>query len=109
MEEPTITELLNKIEFLKKALEFYANKKNYVENIPIATSIASQIELDEGEQARFALEQIEDIQEYNKTLLRNYHKVIDQIKEQMDEPNAKQLNKIETIEELIKKYGDKNI
>lgn len=65
-------EYLNLIELLKKALEFYANKKNYGivrRNAPI--------DADEyGSQARFALKKVEETLDADKKLQEDYNKVI---------------------------------
>jgi len=109
--QTTITELLNKIIFLSKALKFYGNKKNYDVNIPYNGELASQIELDEGNQARFALEQIQDIEKYQANLMENYYKNIEKIKSQMDEPviDPKTQEKLDKISKTINKYGNKDI
>jgi uncharacterized damage-inducible protein DinB len=111
--QPTISELLNVIELQKKALEFYAESKNYEQNIHINNELSSIIEIDNGHQARFTLEQSKKIKEYNQTLIEEYNKSINEIKQQMDEPilsltdfvDQDQLNKLNNI---MKKYGNKN-
>ena len=64
-------EYINQIELLKQALQFYANKENYLffkdKDAPIA--------LDEGSQAKFALEKIalfqDDRDEQEKEFVKN--------------------------------------
>lgn len=58
----------SKIIFLSKALEFYANINNYKKN----DNGLSFIELDNGEQARFALRQIEDLEDSSKSYEDDY-------------------------------------
>lgn len=62
----------NLIELLKQALKFYADKKNYLfykdKNAPIA--------LDEGSQARFALQKAQEILDADKKLQEDW--VIDE-------------------------------
>ena len=63
---------LNTINLLKKALEFYANESNYENNIPLNGELCSYVELDNGEQARFALKKInEEIIDYYDKIEKN--------------------------------------
>jgi len=98
--EPTIEELVSRIQFLKQALEFYAAEYNYR---------TGSIERDQGHQARFALSQIVDIDKYNQEML---DASLEAIKDYKDEKiNAESLgddfqSKINEINKIIKKYSD---
>lgn len=48
---------------LKKALQFYSNEKNYEQ----LNNGKSYVELDGGEQARFVLKQVEDLDNLSKS------------------------------------------
>ena len=63
--QPRIEELLNKITFLRKALEFYSENKSYA----CTQGGPSAVDNDRGHQARFALEQTKEIEEYNQSLI----------------------------------------
>jgi hypothetical protein len=62
----------NIIALLKQALLFYANEKNYLfydhKDAPVA--------LDEGSQARFALEKLKEVTDADQKLQEEYNKVI---------------------------------
>ena len=63
-------EFENVIALMKKALEFYADPKNYEGTIPM-------IDLDEqGSQARFALKQAEELIEQNRKMQEDYDNLI---------------------------------
>lgn len=93
MERPTIEELLNKISLLKKALEFYSNEKNYNQNVNVNANLTSKIEIDEGHQARFALDQIKNIEEYNQSLIEEY---------KMELKETKEITERETFDSIVK-------
>lgn len=61
---------------LKQALEFYADKKNYVINVPQNNILFAYIEMDKGEQARFALERIEKMEKQSKELEEKFVKEV---------------------------------
>ncbi len=65
----------NLIALLEKALEFYANKENY-KNRPFGIELVSSVEMDEGSQARFALEQSKILIEVNRKLQEDYDKLM---------------------------------
>ena len=68
----------NQIELLKQALLFYANPDNYNQNQPINEELTSLIELDEGSQARFALEQLKKVEKMNQKMEEDYKRVMDE-------------------------------
>ena len=75
-ETHSIEEYQNLIELLKKALEFYADKKNYIQKAGGYNELTSQIELDGGSQAQFALEKIKELSEFNKNIENDFVKNI---------------------------------
>lgn len=104
-QQPTVEELLNKIIFLRKALEFYANEKNYDENKTVNTELVSMIEIDKGSQARFALEQTKLIENYNQSLIDGFNNVINDIEGNTPEERMNDLQeKINVIYKTIDKY-----
>lgn len=79
----------NQISLLKEALKFYANKNNYYcspelrSNVELGTCISVQksvtdtmINSDKGHQARYALEQLNIVEEANKKMKEDYDKII---------------------------------
>ena len=105
--QPRIEELLNKISFLRKALEFYANGKNYLWHGERRT-IDTKIALDDGHQARFALEQTESIEEYNQSLIEEYRKAVDEEKKRFEDQgiNEESVAQMEKLIEMLNKYKD---
>ena len=69
----SIEEYQNLIELLKKALEFYANADNYHGTM----GNTAMIDLDEGSQARFALNKIVELEEINQNILDEYQRYVD--------------------------------
>lgn len=113
-EQPTLTELLNKITFLKQALQFYANEKNYIQNVAAGYELCSRTELDNGAQARFALEQIEELEKYNRKMIKDYLEALDGdmpiIEGETPEERMEKLQeKITQVYKTIDKYGNKNV
>jgi len=53
-------EYINLISLLEQSLKFYAAKDNYVEKHNVNNELCSMVELDGGEQAKFALSKIEE-------------------------------------------------
>ena len=104
--QPTIEELLNKISLLRKALEFYANEKNYEVSTPMNRELVSKVEMDNGHQARFALEQTETIEEFNQNLINQYRNAVDEEKKRFEEQgiNEESVEKMEKIIEMMNKF-----
>lgn len=75
----------NTIELLKRALEFYALKENYVVNHPLNNELFSYVEMDGGTQARFMLDKIEEIDELNKKMEKDYNVEIDALQNLSDD------------------------
>jgi hypothetical protein len=95
--QPSIEEMLNTIEFLKKTLEFYANEKNYKYN-PNQINSVSAVHMDEGHQARFALEQTTKITEYNEFLLEKSTEMIKEI------DGLDGIDKADKLIQILKEY-----
>jgi hypothetical protein len=91
---------INQIELLKQALLFYGDKENYLfyenKDAPIA--------LDEGSQARFALQRLEETINLNQEMEDEYLK---EIREKI-ESNTPPENILRLIEE-IKKVGNGDV
>ena len=85
--KPEIEELLSQIKLLEITLEFYANELNYPE----------MVNKDVGNQARFALKQIKDIDKYTDDLIANFNKAIegrDDIDQDQIDKAMEMINKI---------------
>lgn len=96
--QPRIEELLTKISFLRKALEFYADDKNYDPKL----GSSAKILVDSGHQARFALEQSKEIEEFNQNLIKQLNEAIG------DQPiiGEKEQEKLNKINKIISEYGN---
>jgi len=92
-----IIELKNQIELMKQALRFYADKENWLfyknKDAPAA--------LDEGAQARFALEQLDKIDGINEELSEDYIKLVENEISKTNTPEGikKLINEIKKIDE----------
>lgn len=104
MEEPKLNELLNIVSLLTNALEFYAEKKNYLQTEVIGASINTKVELDEGYQARFALKQAKFINNYNENVINELKKSLKEVDGNIDEDT---IDKINEITKIIKKYNNR--
>jgi len=94
-----IEDYQNLISLLKKALEFYADKENYL----FYTHKDAPIALDEGTQARFALDKIKEITAANEKMEADFVKNMSEAIENNE--NTEDMLKI--IEEF-KNLGDAN-
>ena len=90
-------EYMNLISLLERALMFYANDENHKQNLPINDELCSYVELDRGQQAKFALEQIKefDIRYDDAIPLENFNLNVDSV-------NKEELEK--TIEKIKKEW-----
>jgi len=105
----THEEYLNLIELLKLALKFYADKNSYVVNHPVNDELCSLIELDEGSQARFALDKIGEFEEYGKNIEEEYAKQIESLSAEAGLSQQGEIMKLyEKIREIAKN-DDKNV
>lgn len=104
----SIEERENLIELLKQALKFYANQENYKGNTSVSVcggASVSLVEIDEGSQARFALEKARQLAEQNQKIQDDYDKLMSA---------SEQLQYIEDIAdpqklmEAFKVLGDEN-
>ena len=98
--QPRIEELLNKITFLRKALEFYSENKSYA----CTQGGPSAVDNDRGHQARFALEQTKEIEEYNQSLIEEYKKAISEEKERGEQ---KAFDMVVKVNKLMLDLGKK--
>ena len=98
--QPRIEELLNKIIFLKKALEFYANDKNYNPENP-------KVMVDQGYQANFALEQIKEIEKYNQQLINDFDEAISDQRKMEDISDIVDQELLNKLDKIMKKYKQK--
>jgi len=86
---------LNIIELLKQALSFYADEQNYL----FFKDKDALIALDEGSQARFALKQIEELDEINEKIKSDYKDIINDAKSGDKPENViKHISKIKDTE-----------
>lgn len=100
-----ITEYQNLIELLKKTLEFYANKENWLFYKDKDASAA----LDEGTQARFALEKIKEFNKNQTDSIEEYVKNIENTLEGNEDVDDlyKKLIELRNIAENEGNYGNK--
>ena len=79
----SIEERDNLIELLKQALKFYANSENYKGNRSVSICgsgmSVSLVEMDEGAQARYAIETANQLTEINRKMEDDYDKTINEL------------------------------
>lgn len=97
--EPAIEELLNIIKLQEKALEYYANKKNYSGAID-----KMQILKDRGEQARFILKQSEMIRNYESDMIEKVKEALEESEDidLLDTNTKETISKIDQIKNIFK-------
>jgi hypothetical protein len=107
-----IEECQNTIELLKQALKFYANENNYLKgklpegefdfDVCIRPELRiprpSLVDMDNGTQARFALEKLEQQENLNKEMEDEYTK---------DVTDKDVLNAIEEFKKTAENFGNK--
>lgn len=91
-----IEEYQNLVSVLKHALEFYANAENYDVKHPVNNVLFSQIEMDCGAQAKFALSKIEEAENNQKDL------ETELVKNLTNE--ISQENKFESLQKIIEEF-----
>jgi hypothetical protein len=103
----------NTIEFLKRALEFYANEDNYTAKTPKNNELFAfpPIEMDGGTQARFALDKVKELDELNEKMERDYNAGLDALQNISDEEldSIGETNPIDLINVFMQSRDDKNI
>jgi hypothetical protein len=106
-----IEDYQNLVELLKQALLFYSNENNYPKTICITgddnTKIEnnlSQIEIDKGSQARFALSKINEINIINQKMLDDYVNISEKM---LNNVNDNIENNVE-VQELLKSIKELN-
>lgn len=110
MEGQSIEELLNVIELYKQALKFYAEENNYSEPVMVVyegvgNEWSTKIKVDAGHQARFALEQGEKIDIFNKKMIEEYEDLVKSYEDNsplLEHPNEELLKQIEKLKNLGK-------
>ena len=81
----SIEEYQNLVNVLKQALQFYANTKNYTQNKNVNSTLFSQIEMDCGAQARFALDKINEREIMDKKIQDEYTELTDNMIKNIDD------------------------
>jgi hypothetical protein len=100
----TIEDYQNIVELLKRALLFYANKKNYqIDHRLDGTSSATYIEFDKGMQAEFALDKLREFDEIHEKMEMDFKASVENIVTD----DVENVNKL--MEDLKKLGYDKNI
>jgi len=86
-------EYRNQVELMRQALLFYGNVENYTKELK---QDLTPVDIDNGSQARFALETLETVEKLKKDMEEEY---LDTIKQSLeDQPNQQSmLNLIEAI------------
>ena len=97
-----LEEYKNQVELLKQALLFYGNEKNYENEVRYEES--SLIYVDNGTQARFALEQLKIVEAANQEINDDYTKYLSEETDKTQTPEGI----IKLINE-IKKVNDGNV
>jgi len=94
-----IEELRSQNALMKQALLFYGNKENYIEHKKYKEP--SLIQADEGSQARFALEQLQAINDINDKMDEDYLKLIENELGKTETPEGikKLIKEIKNIDE----------
>lgn len=108
----SIEEHQNLVELLKQALLFYGNENNYPKMKTITGNDSntignnsSQIEIDRGSQARFALGKIDEVNNNNQKILDDYVNLSEKmIGSAEDNISTSDLD----VQELIKTIGELN-
>jgi hypothetical protein len=102
--------LINTIELLKLALNFYADKRNYEINRPLNDKLFSLIEMDSGSQARFALEKTKELENINQKIQDDYSRLSNELLDRMEDgDNDGETNPIDLIRIFKETRDDNNI
>jgi len=99
----SIEDYQNIIELLKKILAFYADSNNYINT----ENIIAPITIDNGFQARFALDKIEELEKINQDILNDYNKYVEYYSNN-SEANFNNINSFD-ISNLTEKNENFNI
>ena len=99
----SIEEYQNILELLKRALEFYADTRNYEGSMGTVASIA----LDEyGSQARFALAKIKEIKDGEEKMQSDYDKIVNNMSDEINKNPMANIDYGKLIEEYRKLNKD---
>jgi len=92
----------NIIELQKQALRFYADENSYVKKLPNSNNntISSHVDLDKGEQARFVLNQIKNLDDFNENIKSEY----DEYLKSLEEENVNGEDLLQALNKLKKRY-----
>ena len=84
---------INIIELQKQALQFYADENNYVKKLPDLSinKLVSHIDLDKGTQARFVLNQIKSLNDFNENIESEYVDYVKSLEEESVNINGEDL------------------
>jgi hypothetical protein len=101
----SIEELQNLVELMQQALKFYADKNNYIPT-SVKNSLSDRyltyIEVDEGSQARFAIEKIEELKKINQKMQNDYDKIVAEgLSTWTEETNLEDIKKIIEEDKII--------
>ncbi len=101
----------NSIELLKRTLQFYALKENYVISHPLNNQLFSFIEMDGGTQARFTLDKVRELDELNVKMEKDYNAEIEALQNMSNAEleSFGETNPIDLIRLFIQSRDDKNI
>jgi len=96
----SLEELRSKIELMKQALLFYGNKENYIEHKKYEEP--SLIQADNGSQARFALKQLDNLDEMNEEMGQEYMEFFKKEANKSNTPEniMKLINEIKNIDDI---------
>ena len=113
----SIEEYQSLVELLKQALLFYGNENNYPKIVCITGddstktgNNSSQIEIDRGSQARFALDKINEVKKNNQKMLDDYvnlsEKMIDSAEDNISDGDLNVQEIFKTIKNLNNENND---
>ena len=102
--EPSVNELLNIIEVLRNALNFYANYENYKETIVTGESMSSNIEIDKGNLATVALAHAKAAMNYKENMIDNLKKAV----ESMEKIKPLETNLSKETEDFLNQIKEMN-
>ena len=94
--KPRLEELINRLELLKQALQYYSNTANYEGDNP-------NILLDKGSQAKFALDTLTNQENYHETLVSEADEILKQYGQESSN-DQETLNKLTEINKLLNRY-----
>lgn len=103
MNLPDKEQYLNLITLLKEALVFYSKKDNYDQNIGLYDQLSSMVEIDNGEQARSILKQVDEFLKQHEEMEQDYDELLKNYSSSEEENTV---NPMEKFMDEIKKIKD---